>query len=569
MKSRKHPRRFIVSPLLGLVMALVLVLPVAAVGEGSVLEVSTIANSEDSQPASPQENASEEEVIVVGGSAKPSTAEAIRDTLEAGSDTVTSDMGPADEQGIPEADPHLYFFTVDGELYETYVMTPGALSVAPEVTPPLEGYAFLFWYDYFEEEIFPYIFGMPVAEDVFLIPFYLDLNALGVDAGAEDALEDPMVQAIREAIEEITVIGDEGAQTPQEPQAPASVISREQDSLLIDEILSGMSSGTMQQTPVLPEEVSLPEAGASEVGASVNDAADDILALPEALPTPEEGILAAGDSLQAAEAALNDPDRTEPVTLNGDLDLAAFEEDLRDFQERSPEETLQEDGYNFSNELSDTIAEILGLRQPKASVADEEAIGDGEAEPDESEGGEDEEVGEALPDADEESEKDGEGQPEADREDTGEDTEDTSAQEPSEEETAALALAPLGEEDGETGTDAATGTEGIDVDIALYATREGDPFAPGTVVNHGDTVYIIGNIDNPNNLSFSLQWRVNKGNGWERIPGIDGAVYPLLVTEESLTWDFQLQMIVEVEPQQVESAEEEAVEQPVELISVE
>ena len=57
-------------------------------------------------------------------------------------------------------------------------------------------------------------------------------------------------------------------------------------------------------------------------------------------------------------------------------------------------------------------------------------------------------------------------------------------------------------------------------------------------------MYLTGKLEGVEDAEEILYvWKVNKGNGFEEIPGADEATYTFIATEETLTWSWHLTVL--------------------------
>lgn len=73
--------------------------------------------------------------------------------------------------------------------------------------------------------------------------------------------------------------------------------------------------------------------------------------------------------------------------------------------------------------------------------------------------------------------------------------------------------------------------------IAANVTMEQELF-------FGDTIVLTGTLTGYEDLTYTLSWQVNKGNGFEPIEGADGLTYSFILSEENLVWEYRLEAAV-------------------------
>lgn len=84
----------------------------------------------------------------------------------------------------------------------------------------------------------------------------------------------------------------------------------------------------------------------------------------------------------------------------------------------------------------------------------------------------------------------------------------------------------------------------IHVNVSLHIQRDGMAIPSGEPVYYGDTVILRGQVDNPENVPFTLQWQYDDGSGWQAIPGETGDAYSFVLAEAHLTFHYRLLMYI-------------------------
>ena len=56
----------------------------------------------------------------------------------------------------------------------------------------------------------------------------------------------------------------------------------------------------------------------------------------------------------------------------------------------------------------------------------------------------------------------------------------------------------------------------------------------------GETVTLYSELHGFEGINFSYRWQCNKGNGWEDVPGGNGATYSFNASVDSLSWSWRL-----------------------------
>ena len=75
--------------------------------------------------------------------------------------------------------------------------------------------------------------------------------------------------------------------------------------------------------------------------------------------------------------------------------------------------------------------------------------------------------------------------------------------------------------------------EEVEPKVTIFTSRK-------SVMNPGDIVVLTSKLEGLDDYTVYYQWQVNKGNGWENVPGATGDSYSFVASVETLSYGWRL-----------------------------